>query len=173
MKSPISVESDHWQSFPRSDVLRNEMAGVSGAREARMSLLRWERGWDGWRRKMVAGGDVLRYVACLLVGESLPKGMESLNRCDDVGDNFPGGCWELSTKYHDSILEPSLFHLQYYQGHQLLPLATSQWMKPLKQIENAARSHFQWMRHYHRRKNESWSVLMNLTSTCGRSFYRH
>jgi len=55
MKSPTSVESDHWKAWPPEDMLRNETDGVAGARDARISLLTCDSGCEGCRRITVGG----------------------------------------------------------------------------------------------------------------------
>lgn len=99
MKSPTSVESDHWKPFCEEGerLLRNEMEGVSGAREASISRLTCDRGWEGWRRRTV--GTDLGFVlvsewVCeveMLEGflESPSKGSINLNRCEEVGRSLP------------------------------------------------------------------------------------
>lgn len=67
MKSPISVESLHWQYLPVVVWRRKEMEGVlclpgpdevevtGNEMEDAMRRLRCERGCEGWRRNMVGG----------------------------------------------------------------------------------------------------------------------
>jgi hypothetical protein len=55
MKSPTSVESDHWNCCPAEDALRKDTFGVAGAREARMRRLTWERGCEGCNNITVGG----------------------------------------------------------------------------------------------------------------------
>ena len=113
MKSATSVESDHWMGWPRGVLLRNEMAGVSGAREARMSLLTWDRGWDGCRRNTVGGG---RFVSDVGLSPFLvrvcPSGRMSLNKWDAVGESLPIGTvrcqWLLVDKSYTYAPLPSV-----------------------------------------------------------------
>lgn len=88
MKSPMSVESDHWYilPLPLADVLRNEIMGVdfSRAKEDVMSRATCERGWEGCSRNTVGG-----FVFVFESERILSSGSISLNRCEDVGDIFP------------------------------------------------------------------------------------
>lgn len=43
-KSPMSVESDHWNARPFKAVLRYDRLGVAGASEARIRRLRCDSG---------------------------------------------------------------------------------------------------------------------------------
>jgi hypothetical protein len=65
--------------------------------EARIRLLTWDKGWEGWRRNIV-GGVLLGWLVfgtssgLLLVLDGWdkdPSGSMSLNRCEEVGDSFP------------------------------------------------------------------------------------
>lgn len=80
IKSPTSVESDHW--YGRLDTaakLWKDIRAGSGfsVSELRMSRLTWDKGWAGCRRVTV-GGSV-----------DFGIGRMSLKRWDEVGKSFP------------------------------------------------------------------------------------
>lgn len=91
IKSPTSVDSDHWKGTPRGDVLLNDIVGVAGASDARMSLLTCESGWDGCRRITVGGGGSIFFAwePSLFANVRYPRGIISLNKWDDVGESLP------------------------------------------------------------------------------------
>lgn len=60
------------------------MVGLGGAISERISRRMWDKGCDGCNRNTVGGVFVLLVPSC-----RRSKGRISLNRCDDVGDNFP------------------------------------------------------------------------------------
>lgn len=89
MKSPMSVESDHWNACPLVERLRKETIGVAGANDARIRLPTWDNGCEGCR-SMTVGGDIdfesgenseARGCVRVLEGwERFPSGRISLNR---------------------------------------------------------------------------------------------
>ncbi len=82
--------------YPRGVVLRKEMEGVAGAREARISLLTCDRGWEGCRRKTIGGGRfALGSVPSLDFLCVCSNGMISLNKWDAVGESFPDRVWNI------------------------------------------------------------------------------
>lgn len=81
MKSPTSIESEYWKSLPDEDVLLKDKdsdgSRLGWGKDARMSRLTCDRGWEGCRSSTVGG-----WV--------LPSGKINLNKCDEVGDSLPG-----------------------------------------------------------------------------------